>query len=199
MLAVMAYDCYVAICNPLLYNVIMSYYRCFQLTVTVYILCIIESAIHTGFMLRLYFCKANVINHYFCDLFPLLELSCSSVYVNELLVLVLSAFNTLTPDLTILTCYLFVLSSILQITPLRAGPKPSAPAALTSQLLLFSMDLKHLCTCSHHLWAPWTKGKCPLCFIPALCPCWILGPTVCGIRMSNWPWRKFWTVENVDE
>ena len=88
MLAVMAYDRYVAICNPLLYNVIMSYNRCFQLTVTVYILCIIESAIHTGFMLRLYFCKANVINHYFCDIFPLMEPSCSSIYFNELVALV---------------------------------------------------------------------------------------------------------------
>ena len=55
------------------------------------------------------------VNHYFCGLFPLLELSYSSIYVNELLVLVLSAFNILTPDLTILTCYLFILSSILQI------------------------------------------------------------------------------------
>ena len=110
----------------------MSYHICLCLTVGVYILVIIGSTIHKGFVLRLLFCENNVVNHYFCYLFPLLELSCSSVYVNELLVLVLSAFNTLTPDLTILTCYLFVLSSILQITPLRAGPKPSAPAALTS-------------------------------------------------------------------
>ena len=115
MLAVMAYDRYVAICNPLLYNVIMSYYRCFQLTVTVYILCIIESAIHTGFMIRLYFCKDNVINHYFCDLLALLELSCSSISMNELLALVFSAFNILIPVLTILASYIFILSSILQI------------------------------------------------------------------------------------
>nr|XP_020724980.1 putative olfactory receptor 8G3 pseudogene [Odocoileus virginianus texanus] len=115
MLAAMAYDRYVAICNPLLYNVIMSYHICFCLTVGVYILAIIGSTIHTGFMLRLFFCKNKVINHYFCDLFPLLELSCSSIFINELLVLVLSAFNILTPALTILTSYIFILRSILQI------------------------------------------------------------------------------------
>uniref|UniRef100_A0A8C6EC91 G-protein coupled receptors family 1 profile domain-containing protein n=1 Tax=Moschus moschiferus TaxID=68415 RepID=A0A8C6EC91_MOSMO len=112
MLAAMVYDCYVAICNPLLYNVIMSYHICL---LGVYILAIIGSTIHTGFMLRLFFCKNKVINHYFCDLFPLLELSCSSIFINELLVLVLSAFNILTPASTILTSYIFILSSILQI------------------------------------------------------------------------------------
>ncbi|XP_057346349.1 putative olfactory receptor 8G3 [Manis pentadactyla] len=115
MLAAMAYDRYVAICRPLLYNAIMSYHICFWLTVGVYILGIIGSTIHTGFMMRLFFCKTNVINHYFCDLFPLLELSCSSIYINELLVLVLSAFNILTPALTIFASYIFILSSILHI------------------------------------------------------------------------------------
>ena len=93
----------------------MSYHICLCLPVGVYILAIIGSTIHTGFMLRLLFCENKVVNHYFCGLFPLLELSYSSIYVNELLVLVLSAFNILTPDLTILTCYLFILSSVLQI------------------------------------------------------------------------------------
>ncbi|XP_037695774.1 LOW QUALITY PROTEIN: putative olfactory receptor 8G3 pseudogene [Choloepus didactylus] len=115
MLAAMAYDRYVAICNPLLYNVIMSIYICFWLTLGVYILGLIGSTIHTGFTVRLFFCKINVVNHYFCDLFPLLELSCSSIHVNELLVLCLSAFNILTPALTILVSYIFIIASILRI------------------------------------------------------------------------------------
>ncbi|XP_057605850.1 putative olfactory receptor 8G2 [Hippopotamus amphibius kiboko] len=115
MLAAMAYDRYIAICNPLLYNVIMSYRICFLLTVGVYTMAITGSTIHTGFMLRLYFCKTNVVNHYFCDLFPLLELSCSSIYINELFVLVLSTFNIFAPALAILASYIFILSSILQI------------------------------------------------------------------------------------
>ncbi|KAB0360438.1 hypothetical protein FD754_004594 [Muntiacus muntjak] len=100
MLAAMAYDRYAAICNPLLYNVTMSYHICFRITVGVYILAIIGSTIHTVFMLRLIFCKNNVVNHYFCDLFPLFELS---------------AFNLLTPAITILASYIFILFNILQI------------------------------------------------------------------------------------
>ncbi|XP_075823976.1 olfactory receptor 8G3-like [Microtus pennsylvanicus] len=115
MLAAMAYDRYVAICNPLLYNVIMSHHLCFWLTMGVYTLGIIGSSVHTGFMLRLILCKTNVINHYFCDLFPLLELSCSSTYINELLVHFLSAINILTPTLTIFTSYIFIIVSILRI------------------------------------------------------------------------------------
>ncbi|XP_077616536.1 olfactory receptor 8G3-like [Crocuta crocuta] len=115
MLAAMAYDRYAAICNPLLYNVIMSSHICFRLTVGVYILGIIGSTIHTVFMMKLLFCKSNVINHYFCDLFPLLEISCSNTFINELLVLVLSAFNILTPALTILASYIFIIASILRI------------------------------------------------------------------------------------
>nr|XP_008971609.4 putative olfactory receptor 8G3 [Pan paniscus] len=114
-LAAMAYDHYVAICSPLLYNVIVSYHHCFWLTVGVYILGILGSTIHTSFMLRHFLCKTNVINHYFCDLFPLLGLSCSSTYINELLVLVLSAFNILMPALTILASYIFIIASILRI------------------------------------------------------------------------------------
>ena len=123
MLAAMAYDRYVAICNPLLYNITMSYHICFFLTVGVYMLGITGSTIHTGFMLRLFFCKNNIINHYFCDLFPLLELSCSSIYVNELLVIFLSAFNILTPALVILASYIFIISSILQIHSMEGRSK----------------------------------------------------------------------------
>ena len=76
---------------------------------------IIESTIHTGFLLSLLFCKNHVFNHYFCDLFPLLELSCSSIYVNELSVTFFSLFNILTPALAILASYIFIISSILHV------------------------------------------------------------------------------------
>ena len=129
------------------------------------------STIHAGFMLRLLFCKNNVVNHYFCDLFPLLELSCSSIYVNELLVILLSAFNILISALVILLPTSSSSPASSKSTPRRAGPKPSAPVALTSQLLLFSMDILHSCTWSHDQSALQTKGKFPLCFTSSLCPC----------------------------
>ncbi|XP_064124429.1 olfactory receptor 8G50-like [Loxodonta africana] len=115
MLAVMAYDCYVAVCNPLLYNVTMSCQVCSWLVVEVYMMGVIGVTVHTGYMLRVVFCKAKIINHYFCDLFPLMELSCSSTYINEVVLLCLSAFNILAPTLVILGCYVSIIASILQI------------------------------------------------------------------------------------
>ncbi|XP_001370212.3 olfactory receptor 8G1-like [Monodelphis domestica] len=114
MLAAMAYDRYVAICSPLLYNVIMSHQVCIWLVAGVYIMAFIGATAHTGCMLRVFFCK-DLVNHYFCDLNPLLEISCSSTYVNEVLVLCFSAFNILTPTLTILSSYVFIIASILRI------------------------------------------------------------------------------------
>ena len=74
-------------------------------------------------MLRALFCKADVINHYLRDLFPLLELSCSSTYINEVVVLCFSAFNILTRILTILSSYIFIISSILHIRPTEGRSK----------------------------------------------------------------------------
>ncbi|XP_003764383.1 olfactory receptor 8G1-like [Sarcophilus harrisii] len=115
MLAAMAYDRYVAICRPLLYNVIMSHEVCIWLVGGVFFMGLVGATAHTGCMLRLFFCKDNVINHYFCDLNPLLELSCSSTYINEVVVVCFSAFNILTPTLTILSSYIFIIASILHI------------------------------------------------------------------------------------
>uniref|UniRef100_A0A286XDZ3 Putative olfactory receptor 8G3 pseudogene n=1 Tax=Cavia porcellus TaxID=10141 RepID=A0A286XDZ3_CAVPO len=115
MLAAMAYDSYVAICSPLLYNVTMSSGVCCWMVAGVYTLGLAGATVHTVCMLRVVFCKAEVINHYFCDLFPLLELSCSSTLINERVVLYLSAFNILLPALTILSSYIFIIASILRI------------------------------------------------------------------------------------
>uniref|UniRef100_G3UBR5 Olfactory receptor n=2 Tax=Loxodonta africana TaxID=9785 RepID=G3UBR5_LOXAF len=115
MLAVMAYDRYVAICKPLLYNVTMSYRVCSWLLIVVYMIGFIGATAHTGCMLRVVFCKAKIINHYFCDVRPLLELSCSSIYINVVVLLCFSTFNTLVPTLNILASYASIIASILRI------------------------------------------------------------------------------------
>nr|XP_002708345.1 olfactory receptor 8G1-like isoform X1 [Oryctolagus cuniculus] len=114
-LAAMAYDRYVAICRPLLYNVIMSHKVCLSLILGVYGIAVVYASAHTGCMVRIHFCKLNVINHYFCDLLPLLKLSCSSTYVNELLVLGIGSLNIFIPTLAILSSYSFIIGSIIRI------------------------------------------------------------------------------------
>ncbi|XP_062053228.1 olfactory receptor 8B8-like [Lepus europaeus] len=114
-LTVMAYDRYVAICKPLLYTVTMSPQLCSLLAVMVYVGAFIGAWAHTGCMLRLTFCESNTINHYMCDILPLLELSCTSTHINELVVFIVVGFDVGVPSLTIIVSYTFILSSILHI------------------------------------------------------------------------------------
>ncbi|XP_027703368.1 olfactory receptor 8D1-like [Vombatus ursinus] len=115
LLTVMAYYRYVAICNPLLYNVIMSYQVSSLMVAAAFTLGFFSALIHTGFMMKLSFCKSHIISHYFCDVLPLLNLSCSSTQINELLLHVIAGFNTLVPTLAVLISYVFILASILRI------------------------------------------------------------------------------------
>ncbi|XP_003472641.3 olfactory receptor 8G50-like [Cavia porcellus] len=115
MLAAMAYDRYVAICNPLLYHVIMSPQVCSWMVAGVYGVGFVGATAHTVCLLRVLFCKANLINHYFCDLFPLLELSCSNTFINEVVGMSFSVFNVFIPTLAIFTSYILIIASILRI------------------------------------------------------------------------------------
>ncbi|XP_036786216.2 olfactory receptor 151-like [Manis pentadactyla] len=115
MLSAMAYDRYVAICSPLLYNVTMSPKVCNVLVTGVYSVATFGAIAHTTSMIRLPFCGDNLIRHYFCDIFPLLKLSCSSTYLNELLVVLVGGFNLLATTTTIIISYIFILATILQI------------------------------------------------------------------------------------
>ncbi|XP_028611627.1 olfactory receptor 1537-like [Grammomys surdaster] len=114
-LAVMAYDRYIAICNPLLYNVTMSSQIYSSLISGVYIFAVFCASVNTGFMIRIQFCKLDDINHYFCDLLPLLKLARSNTYINEMLILFFGSVNICVPMLTVITSYIFIIASILRI------------------------------------------------------------------------------------
>ncbi|CAH6862019.1 olfactory receptor 8B3 [Phodopus roborovskii] len=114
-LTAMAYDRYVAICNPLMYNVAMSPKVCSYLMLASYLMGIFDAVIHTGCILRLTFCDGNTINHYFCDLLPLMKLSCTSTYVNEMEIFIVGGKDITVPSIVIFISYGFILSSILQI------------------------------------------------------------------------------------
>ena len=115
MLTAMAYDCYVAICNPLLYTVTMSHRVCFLLVTGVYIMGAVGASIHTSFISSRSFCGTNVIHHYFCDILPLLNISCSRDYTKELSVMILVGFNVFACAVAIFISYAFILPSILRI------------------------------------------------------------------------------------
>ncbi|KAM5185224.1 olfactory receptor 8A1-like [Callospermophilus lateralis] len=122
MLTVMAYDRYVAICHPLLYNGIMSHALCSVLVALVYAIGLIGSTIETGLMLKLSYCEP-LISHYFCDILPLMKLSCSSTYDVEMAVFFLAGFDIIVTILTVLVSYAFILSSILRISSTEGRSK----------------------------------------------------------------------------
>ncbi|CAO2635455.1 Olfactory receptor 145 [Lemmus lemmus] len=114
-LTAMAYDRYAAICKPLLYKVTMSHQVCFVLMVGGYTMGFVGAMAHTVCMLKLSFCDGNVINHYMCDIPPLLELSCTSTAINELVVFIVVGVSVIVPSLTIFISYTLILSNILRI------------------------------------------------------------------------------------
>ncbi|XP_072720086.1 olfactory receptor 5T7-like [Ciconia boyciana] len=114
-LAAMAYDRYMAICNPLLYSVVMSQRLCVGMLAGAYLAGVISSTIHTVSIFHLPFCRSKRINHFFCDGPPLLALSCSDTRVNEAMVSAVVGFNVLSTTVFILVSYLSVLSTVLRM------------------------------------------------------------------------------------
>ncbi|XP_062053444.1 olfactory receptor 5L1-like [Lepus europaeus] len=115
LLAVMAYDRFVAICNPLLYMVIMCQKLCVELVFGCYLCASLCSLIHLCLVFKIPSYRSNVINHFFCDLPPLLSLACDDVTMNELLLFTVATFNESITIVVILTSYLFILITILRM------------------------------------------------------------------------------------
>nr|XP_033818296.1 olfactory receptor 8U9-like [Geotrypetes seraphini] len=115
LLSIMAYDRYVAICNPLHYITIMNKNVCLSMSAACYIISVLNSLLHTLMVYRLSFCKSNLIEHFFCDFTPLLKLSCTDTSVNELLVFTVVSVIVMVPFLITLISYVFIISAILKI------------------------------------------------------------------------------------
>nr|AAP71495.1 olfactory receptor Olfr1049 [Mus musculus] len=114
-LSSMAYDRYVAICNPLLYSAIMSQRRCQVLIGIPYLYSIFQALLFPIRYFTLSFCGANVISHFYCDVVPLLPLICSHVEETELLTILFSAFNLISSLVVVLLSYMLILLTIFQM------------------------------------------------------------------------------------
>ncbi|KFO97791.1 Olfactory receptor 1020, partial [Calypte anna] len=142
-LAAMAYDRFVAICNPLLYSVVMSQRLCVGLVAGAYLAGVISSTIHTVAIFHLPFCHSKKINHFFCDGPPLLALSCSDTHLSELVVSAVVGFNVLSTTAFIITSYSWVLSAVCRMRSLPASHKTFSTCAshLVSITLYYGSSL----------------------------------------------------------
>nr|XP_012788878.1 unnamed protein product [Sorex araneus] len=129
LLAVMAYDRYVAICFPLRYGLIMTKARCVQLTAATWAAGFLNSLLHTGLTFRLSFCKSNRVNQYYCDIPQVVALACSSTFVAKLLVLVIGGVFGVGACLVTLISYVDIISTILKIQSVEGKRKAFSTCA----------------------------------------------------------------------
>ncbi|XP_007088846.1 olfactory receptor 1030 isoform X1 [Panthera tigris] len=115
MLAVMAYDRYMAICNPLLYSSKMSRGVCIRLIAGPYVYGFLSGLMETMWTYRLTFCDSNIINHFYCADPPLIQLSCSDTFIKETSMFVVAGFNLSNSLLIIVISYIFILTAILRM------------------------------------------------------------------------------------
>ncbi|XP_036866971.2 olfactory receptor 5L1-like [Manis javanica] len=129
LLAVMAYDRFVAISNPLLYMVTMSRHLCVVLVFGCYLCGTVCTLIHLCLALQIPSYRSNVINHFFCDLLPLLSLACSDVSLNEMLLYIVATSNEIITITIIFTSYLFILITILRMRSAQGRRKAFSTCA----------------------------------------------------------------------
>nr|XP_058162279.1 olfactory receptor 8H1-like [Dasypus novemcinctus] len=137
LLSSMAYDRYAAICKPLHYQVFMSRRLCHTLITCSYLFGFTESLVNILYMNSLHFCKSNVIYHFFCDLTPILALSCTDTHDTEIMVLILSSFNAVVSLISISISYASILFTILKIN--STSGKHKAFLTCASHLLVVTI------------------------------------------------------------
>ncbi|XP_004683544.1 PREDICTED: olfactory receptor 10AG1-like [Condylura cristata] len=114
-LTVMAYDRYVAICNPLMYPVIMNSRLCVQLAASCWTTAILIHIGSTSVVFSSPFCERNEMNHFFCDVPPIVQLVCGDTFIIEMLTFVIAALVVTIPFLLILGSYVKIITNILKL------------------------------------------------------------------------------------
>ncbi|XP_002942780.3 olfactory receptor 12D2 [Xenopus tropicalis] len=115
LLAVMSYDRFVAIGNPLRYILIMNSKVCLSLALSCWISGFFHSLLHTVMTAKLPYCQANLVNHFFCDVKPVLKLACTDTsFILQLLTRVAGSVSTITFAFTFLS-YFFIIKFVIQI------------------------------------------------------------------------------------
>ncbi|KAM6228116.1 olfactory receptor 10A4-like [Porphyrio hochstetteri] len=123
LLAAMDYDCYVAICYPLHYTTMMSWNICLLLSAVSWFIGVLVALGQTTFIFSLLYCGPNHINHWFCDLLPLLRLACVDTYKNEITTYVIAVLFIMVPFLLIVVSYVQILHTIFKMPSAKGKRK----------------------------------------------------------------------------
>uniref|UniRef100_K7G5L1 Olfactory receptor n=1 Tax=Pelodiscus sinensis TaxID=13735 RepID=K7G5L1_PELSI len=137
LLSVMAYDRYVAICNPLRYTLVINQSVCAQMAAGSWAFGVLVGCGHTISIFQLPFCGSNRISHFFCDVFPVLSLATTDTHKNEAAVTSTTVIFILVPFLLILLSYGLIISTILKM-PSAEGQR-KAFSTCSSHLIVVSL------------------------------------------------------------
>ncbi|XP_037695560.1 olfactory receptor 6-like [Choloepus didactylus] len=129
LLAAMAYDRYVAICHPFRYSVIMTTGYCVRLVAFSYTSGFTVSVIKVYFISHIAFCGSNVMNHFFCDISPILKLACKDMSTAELVDFALAIVILVFPLFTTVLSYIYIVSTILRIPSTQGRKKAFSTCA----------------------------------------------------------------------
>ncbi|XP_053320005.1 olfactory receptor 5V1-like [Spea bombifrons] len=116
LLTVMSYDRYLAICNPLRYSSIMDLKLCILLATSCWVCGVLFALPHIVLLYKMTFCGTNIINHFYCDLVPVLRLSCSDTSANEIVTAIISIPLVFLPLIFIAMTYINIILAILRIS-----------------------------------------------------------------------------------
>lgn len=137
LLAVMAYDRFVAVCHPLHYTTKMTHQLCVLMVAGSWFVANLNSLLHTLLMARLSFCGDNAIPHFFCEIAALLKLSCSDTHLNEVMILTEGALVMIAPFVCILVSYVFIAGAVLRVP--SVGGRWKAFSTCSSHLAVVSL------------------------------------------------------------
>ncbi|OCT69141.1 olfactory receptor 2D3 [Xenopus laevis] len=182
-LAVMAYDRYAAICKPLQYNTVMNKRFCILMATGSWIFCFVSSFIHVVFTFQLPYCKSHHINHFFCEMPPVLRLSCKDTWLNEVAMKISAVLVAMFSFFLTLISYVHIISTILKIRTNKGRLKTFSTCA--SHLVVVSVfysTIMFMYMRSHSAYTP-EEDKTVSIIYTAVTP--MLNPIIYSIRNKD--------------
>ncbi|XP_054443134.1 olfactory receptor 5D13-like isoform X1 [Pteronotus mesoamericanus] len=183
MLAVMAYDRFVAVCNPLLYTVVMSQKLCSLLVGASYSWGIACSLTLTYFLLELSFRGNNIINNFVCEHAAIVSVSCSDPYISQKILLVSATFNEISSLVIILTSYVFIFTTVMRMPSTGGRQKAfSTCASHLTAITIFHGTILFL-YCVPNSTSSWLMVKVASVFYTVVIP--MLNPLIYSLRNKD--------------
>ncbi|XP_007956187.1 olfactory receptor 10AG1-like [Orycteropus afer afer] len=183
LLTVMAYDRYVAICNPLHYPAVMNHRLCIQLVAGSWISGFPFEIGQTCQIFSVSFCGSNIINHFFCDIPPVLKLACGDTFVNETLVYLVAVEFFMVPFLLIIASYAKIISNILKLSSARGRVKAFSTCSSHLTVIVLSYGTAGMTYLQPKSDQPKGKGKLISLFYTILTP--MISPIIYSLRNKD--------------